>query len=152
MNAPHQASVAAQVAALPTLPMKELWALWDRYYPRRPNKTNREYLEARIAYKLQEEVYGGLKPETRERLIQIGRSHSKIRTKRKSQEFHFAPGTVLVREWGERDHKVTVTAEGRFEYEGQTYKSLSAVARRITGTPWSGPLFFGLKKSGEGAR
>ena len=104
MNAPQQTSVAAQVAALPTLPMKELWALWDRYYPGRPSKTNREYLEARIAYKLQEEVYGGLKPETRERLIQIGRAHSKIRTIRKTQTFHFAPGTVLVREWGERDH------------------------------------------------
>jgi hypothetical protein len=152
MNAPQHTTIAAQVAALPTLPMKQLWALWDRYYPRRPNKTNREYLEARIAYKLQEEVYGGLKPETRERLIQIGRAHSKIRTVRKSQTFHSAPGTVLVREWGERDHKVTVTAEGRFEYEGQTYRSLSAVARRITGTPWSGPLFFGLKKSGEASR
>ena len=152
MNAPQPTSVAAQVAALPTLPLKDLWALWDRYYPRRPTKTNREYMEARIAYKLQEEVYGGLKPETRERLIQIGRSHSKIRTVRKSQAFHFAPGTVLVREWGERDHRVTVTAEVRFEYDGKTYRSLSAVARQITGTPWSGPLFFGLKKPAEAAR
>ena len=71
MNAPQPTNVAAQVAALPTLPMKELWALWDRYYPRRPNKTNREYLEARIAYKLQEEVYGGLK--------QIGRASCRER-------------------------------------------------------------------------
>lgn len=149
MNAPQQASVAAQVAALPTLPMKELWALWDRYYPRRPNKTNRDYLEARIAYKLQEEVYGGLKPETRQRLIRIGMAQSKIRTRQKAQELHFAPGTVLVREWGERDHKVTVTAEGRFEYDGKTYRSLSAVARQITGTQWNGPLFFGLRKNGE---
>jgi hypothetical protein len=100
---------------------------------------------------LQEEVYGGLKPETRERLIQIGRAHSKIRTKRKTQELHFAPGTVLVREWGQQDHQVTVTAEGRFEYAGKTYRSLSAVARQITGTQWNGPLFFGLRKNGEAA-
>jgi len=57
-----------------------------------------------------------------------------------------------MREWGKRDHKVTVTAEGRFEYDGKSYRSLSAVARQITGTPWSGPLFFGLKKPAEAAR
>lgn len=146
-------SVAAQVATLPKLPMKELWALWDRYYRFRPHgKTNRRYVESRIAYKIQEEVYGGLSPETRQRLIAIGMKHSKIRTRRPVQEFHFAPGTVLVREFSERDHQVTVTAEGLFEYEGKHYKSLSAVARQITGTQWSGPLFFGLKKPAEATR
>ncbi len=58
---------------------------------------------------------------------------------------------MLLREWGEREHKVRVTAQGLFEYEGSTFKSLTAVARRITGTHWSGPLFFGLKGKG-GAR
>lgn len=51
---------------------------------------------------------------------------------------------MLLREWGDREHKVAVTAEGLFEYEGSTFKSLTAVARQITGTHWSGPLFFGL--------
>jgi hypothetical protein len=53
-----------------------------------------------------------------------------------------------LREWGEREHLVTVTAEGLFEYQGRTFKSLTAVARAITGTHWSGPLFFGLGKGG----
>lgn len=142
-------SVAAQVAALPTLPIKELWALWDRFFQRRPEGPNRNYLESRVAYKLQEEAFGGLSPDTRRRLINIGVRHSKIKARQTAREIHLAPGTVLVREWGERDHKVTVTAEGTFEYEGSFFKSLSSVARHIAGTPWSGPLFFGLRRSGE---
>jgi hypothetical protein len=145
-----QASVAAQVAALPSLPMPELWSLWDRFFPRRPDKTNRVYLESRVAYKLQEEAFGGLDSDTRRRLVNIGIRHSKIKERRKAREITLAPGTVLVREWGERDHRVKVTAEGTFEYEGRQFKSLSAVARHIAGSPWSGPLFFGLRRAGEG--
>ena len=140
-----QASVAAQVAALPSLTMPEVWALWDRFFQRRPDKTNRVYLESRIAYKLQEEAFGGLAPETRQRLEAIGAKHSKIKLRARPRKFDFAPGTVLLREWGEREHRVTVDADGHFEYEGRRFKSLTAVARHITGQHWSGPLFFGLK-------
>ena len=139
-----QASVAAQVAALASMSMPELWTLWDRYFPRRPDYPNRTYVESRIAYKLQEEVFGGLAPATRRRLEAIGAKHSKIKVRAKPREIDFAPGTILLREWGEREHKVAVTAEGLFEYEGVSFKSLTAVARQITGTHWSGPLFFGL--------
>ena len=59
-----QASVAAQVAALPSLTMPEVWALWDRFFQRRPDKTNRVYLESRIAYKLQEEAFLSFQLET----------------------------------------------------------------------------------------
>ena len=55
----------------------------------------------------------------------------------------------MVREYGGREHQVTVTAEGRFAYEGQSYKSLSAVARQITGTPWNGLVFFAVRKTVE---
>ena len=146
-----QTSVAAQVAGLPQLPMQELWSLWDKYFDRRPPHTNRDYLESRQAYKIQEEAYGGLSAEVKKRLIAIGVKHSRIKPRRKVQEIYFAPGTVLVREWGQRDHQVTVTAEGLFEYDGKTYRSLSAVARHITGTQWNGPLFFGLRKNCEAA-
>jgi hypothetical protein len=64
---------------------------------------------------------------------------------------HFVPGTVMVREYGGEEHRVTVTAEGRFEYGGQSYRSLSAVARQITGTPWNGLVFFNVRKSREAA-
>lgn len=139
-----QASVAARIADLACLPMSELWALWDRYFPRRPDYPNRAYVESRITYKLQEETFGGLAPETKRRLEAIGAKHSKIKLRARPRDINFAPGTVLLREWGDREHKVAVTADGLFEYEGSTFKSLTAVARRITGTHWSGPLFFGL--------
>ena len=144
-----QASVAARIAELACLPMSELWSLWDRYFPRRPDYPNRTHVESRIAFKLQEEAFGGLDPDTRRRLANIGVRHSKIKEKRKAREITLAPGTVLVREWGDRDHHVRVTAEGTFEYEGKLFKSLSAVARHIAGSPWSGPLFFGLRRAGE---
>lgn len=78
------------------------------------------------------------------RCAAIGAKHSKIKLRARPRDTNFAPGTVLLREWGDREHKVAVTAEGLFEYEGSTFKSLTAVARQITGTHWSGPLFFGL--------
>jgi len=143
-----QQSVAARLAALPGLPMTELWSLWDRFFSRRPEYPNRAHVESRIAYKIQEEAFGGLSPDTRQRLEAIGAQHSKIKRRAKAQSRQFAPGTVLLREWGEREHRVTVTAEGLFDYEGNTFKSLTAVARHITGAHWSGPLFFGLKGKG----
>ena len=142
-------SVSARVAQLSSLPIKEIWALWDRYFSRRPDKPNREYLQSRLAYKLQEEAFGGLPIETARRLANIGVENSKIKERRKPRDIYLAPGTVLMRQWGERDHKVTVSAEGTFEYEGRFFKSLSSVARHIAGTPWSGPLFFGLRRNEE---
>ncbi|MBN9462219.1 MAG: DUF2924 domain-containing protein [Burkholderiales bacterium] len=146
-----QASVAARIAELSCLPMAELWSLWDRYFTRRPDYPNRTHVESRIAYKMQEEAFGGLDVTTRQRLEAIGAKHSKIKLRAKPREFNFAPGTVLLREWGDREHKVTVSAEGLFQYEGRSFKSLTAVARHITGTHWNGPLFFGLggKRGGQ---
>ncbi|WP_374338525.1 DUF2924 domain-containing protein [Leeia sp.] len=146
-----QASVAARIAELASLPIAELWLIWDRYFSSRPLNPNRAFIESRIAYKLQEEAFGGLAPATRQRLEAIGAKHSQIKLRAKPREFDFAPGTILLREWGEREHQVTVTAEGLFAYDGHTFKSLTAVARHITGAHWSGPLFFGLTGKG-GAR
>lgn len=143
-----QASVAARIAELSRLPIAELWTVWDQYFTSRPINPNRAFVESRIAYKLQEEAFGGLAPATRERLEAIGAKHSKINLRAKPRTFSFAPGTVLLREWGEREHRVTVNTDGHFEYEGRSFKSLTAVARHITGTHWSGPLFFGLAGKG----
>ena len=141
-----QASVAARVAELSCLPMSELWTVWDQYFPRRPINPNRVFIESRIAYKVQEEAFGGLSDTVRHRLETIGARHSRIKLRARPRDINFVPGTVLLREWGDREHKVLVTAEGLFEYEGSTFKSLTAVARQITGTHWSGPMFFGLNK------
>jgi len=147
MKAPvPERSVAARVAALANMPMPDLWALWDQYFPRRPGHHNRNYVEARLAYKIQEESLGSLKPEVRHQLMRIGEAQSRIK-QRIVREISIVPGTVLVREYGDREHRVTALADGGFEYEGRRFKSLSAAARHITGSQWSGPVFFGLVKS-----
>lgn len=137
-------SVAAQLAALSFLPMKDLWTLWDEHFPRRPPHNNRNYLESRLTYRIQEKAYGALPAGIRRHLADCGEKHSKIKIQRGS-ELHLMPGTVLIREWDEREHRVTVTPEGLYELNGQVFKSLSAAARQITGTQWNGPKFFGLR-------
>ena len=143
---PAATSIAAQIAALPSRSIAEIWVLWDRYYPRRPENPNRGYLESRIAYKLQEETFGGLSPTTRQRLESIGAKHSKIKSAAgRSAQTLLMPGTTLIREWDEREYRVTVTPDGLYALDGQVFKSLSAAARHITGTRWNGPKFFGLR-------
>ena len=147
----QEPTLAARVAALPKLPMLELWALWDRYFPNRPLHHHRGHVEGRLAYKLQEEVLGGLKMEVRQQLIRIGEAQSK-KIKRKTSDIRIVPGTMLIREHANREHRVIAQADGGFEYEGKRFKSLSAVARQITGTQWSGPVFFGLIKTERRAK
>ena len=146
MNAPiTPPSLAAQIANLPKLAMKDLWAVWDKYFPQRPPHHNRAYVEGRVAYKIQEEALGTtLLVQTQ--MARIGEAQSNIKTQR-GVEVQVIPGTVLVREFDNREHRVTAQANGSFEYEGRRFKSLSGVARHITGTQWSGPLFFGITKN-----
>ena len=73
-------SVTAQLAALPALPLKDLWSLWDSHFSRRPSHTNRSHIEARLAYRLQELAYGGLPDGVRKHLADCGAKHSKIAT------------------------------------------------------------------------
>ncbi|MCX7180537.1 MAG: DUF2924 domain-containing protein [Proteobacteria bacterium] len=141
----HPASVAAQVAALPNLPMDELWALWDSFYRKRPGTWSRDYVASRLAYKIQEQAFGGIDPDIHRRLLRMGETQSKL-GQRSSVDSQLLPGTVLLREWGETSYRVTVTPDGRFEMGGKIFKSLSAASRHITGTNWSGPAFFGLVK------
>ena len=68
---------------------------------------------------------------------------------KRSQDYCPIPGTVLIREYKGVEHRVTVTRDGQFEYQGCVYRSLSRIAREITGAQWSGPLFFGLRKPGR---
>lgn len=144
MTVNSKSSVAAQLAALPTMPIAQLWALWDRHFPRRPVRVNRNYLEARLAYRLQEIALGGLPPEVKAHLADCGERHSRIKVGR-GAEVRLMPGTTLIREWDRREYRVTVLPDGLYELDGKRYKSLSAAARAITGTHWSGPAFFGLK-------
>ncbi|HRI91403.1 MAG TPA: DUF2924 domain-containing protein [Accumulibacter sp.] len=137
-------SVAAQLAALPQMPLDHLWMLWDQHFPRRPMRVNRRYLESRLAYRLQEAAYGGLPKAIKAQLADCGEQHSKIKVGR-GTEVRLMPGTTLIREWDRHEYRVMVTSDGLYELDGKRYKSLSATAKAITGTHWSGPAFFGLK-------
>ena len=138
--------IPARLAALRTTPTLELKKQWRELFDTEPPPFNRRYLESRLAYRIQELVYGGLKPETIRRLQDLaddldGKDSGRRRGRRDIMPI---AGTRLLREWQGVEQIVTVTADG-FEWQGRPYKSLSAIARAITGTRWNGWVFFGLK-------
>jgi hypothetical protein len=139
--------IPARLAALKTAPMPELKQQWRDLFETEPPPFNRRYLESRLAYRIQELAYGGLKPETVKRLEALGEQldGGNIITRRiRGGDLRPIAGTRLIREWQGAEHLVTVTRDG-FEWQGRAYKSLSAIARAITGTRWNGWVFFGLK-------
>ncbi|MEX0853881.1 MAG: DUF2924 domain-containing protein [Bauldia sp.] len=139
-------SVLARLAALKTTPTPALRQQWRDLFETEPPPYNRRFLESRLAYRIQELAYGGLKPETIERLEALGEQldGGNLVLRRTRAEEKPISGTRLIREWQGVEHCVTV-CDHDYEYQGRPYKSLSAVARAITGTRWNGWVFFGLK-------
>ena len=142
-------TVLAQLAALKTTPTLELKQRWRDLFDCDPPPYNRRFLESRLAYRIQELAYGGLRPETVARLDALADALDGKAERKRSRPDRPIAGTRLVREWQGVAHCVTVLRDG-FEYSGRPYRSLSAVARAITGTRWNGPLFFGLRHCGSG--
>lgn len=144
MNTPDP--IPARLAALKTTPTPDLKRQWRDLFDSQPPPFNRRYLESRIAYRIQELAYGGLKPQTIERLEALGEQldgGNKVVRRNRADDRPIA-GTRLIREWQDVEHTVTVLVDG-YEWQGRPYKSLSSVARAITGTRWNGWTFFGLK-------
>jgi hypothetical protein len=139
-------TVLARLAALKTTSTPDLKRQWRELFETEPPPYNRRFLESRLAYRIQELAYGGLKPATIERLEALGEQLDGGNRQKRQQRGNDRPiaGTQLIREWQGIEHCVTVRDDG-FEYQGRPYKSLSAIARAITGTRWNGWLFFGLK-------
>ncbi len=139
-------SVLARVAALKKMPTPELKEQWQKLFETPPPPYNRRFLESRLAYRIQELAYGGLKPETVKRLEALGEQldGGNIVLRRIRGDDKPIAGTRLIREWQGIEHTVTVLNDGS-EWQGRPYQSLSAIARAITGTRWNGWVFFGLK-------
>jgi hypothetical protein len=139
-------TVLARIAALKSMAMPDLKQKWRELFDTEPPPYNKRFLESRLAYRIQELAYGGLKRETIERLRALGEQFDggDIRKRKLKADTRPITGTQLIREWKGVEHRVTVR-DYDFEYEGRPYKSLSAVARAITGTRWNGLIFFGLK-------
>jgi hypothetical protein len=144
------AQVLPRLAALQTATTAELKQQWRELFGKEPPSFNRAYLQSRLAYRIQELAYGGLKPEIRARLETLGEQldGGNVVLRRIRADSRPLPGTRLVREYGGVQHVVTVRPDD-FEYEGRPYRSLSAIARHITGTRWNGWQFFGLRGRGE---
>ncbi|MFO1369789.1 MAG: DUF2924 domain-containing protein [Marinagarivorans sp.] len=143
-------SVVNRIMALPKLPITDLKALWLELFGSAPTTHSRPFLVRRIAYQLQENEFRKVNPELLERNkarieALIEQERIKNDKAKNPHDYVLTPGTVLTREYQQIEHCVVVTEDNHFEYRGRRYKSLSVIAREITGTRWSGPLFFGLK-------
>ena len=144
-------AISHKLASLRSLPIMELKQQWRTLYNSAPpHRISRELLIRAVTYRIQEQAFGGLKPSTR-RLLERLASDARSQRPLKLQPSAPAPaGTVLMREWHGVTHEVRVLDRGVL-YKRKRYRSLSEVARLITGSRWSGPLFFGLRsKQPEG--
>ncbi len=141
--------VLARIVALKSMPIDQLKKAWRDLYSTEPPAYNRRFLENRLAYRLQELAYGGLKTSTVRRLEELGDQLDGGNPRVRSRRVDSRPlaGTRLIREWKGSNHEVIVQPD-YFEFNGRRYKSLSHIAREITGTIWNGWTFFGLKKAG----
>ena len=138
--------VLAQLAALKTTSTADLKTQWRKLNGSEPPPYNRRFLESRLAYRIQELAFGGLKPATVRKLEALGEQIDGKRSGKRKPRMDAKPiaGTRLLREWKGTMQTVTVLADG-YEWQGRPYQSLSAIARAITGTRWNGLVFFGLK-------
>ena len=139
--------ILARLAALKAMSVNELKTEWQELYGAAAPNNSRTFLESRLAYRIQELTYGGPDRETRRMLDLLAdevEGHAR-RKHRIADPRNPVTGTKLIREWDGVEHTVTVLKDG-FDWQGRKYKSLSAVARAITGTRWNGYRFFGLRE------
>ena len=142
----HDATACREaLLRLPKLGLGELRQQWRVLYKAEASPyLSRELLLRAIAYRMQEVALGGLRPERQRQLRQFAQQLNGSQEVRIRPRPELKPGTRLVREWQGRTYDVLVLDDG-FSWQGTSYRSLSALAGKITGTAWSGPLFFGLK-------
>jgi hypothetical protein len=134
-----------QIGNLGNLGPEELDQTWRALFgSERPRRVCGDLLIKALGYRLQEKAVGELRPSTRRLLERWGRNESERVPLAEPLRTRLKAGTVLVREWHGVTHRVTTLDDG-FDFRGERFRSLSQIARKITGVRWSGPLFFGLK-------
>ena len=143
--------VLARLAALKAMSVNELKAEWQVLFNAPAPNNSRSFLQGRLAYRIQELSYGGPDKQTRRMLDMLADEVEGTLTRKTQIADPRTPvvGTKLIRDWDGVAHTVTVLKEG-FEWDGRRYRSLSAVARAITGTRWNGYRFFGLRERKRG--
>ena len=145
--------VEPRLAALLTLSKAALGDLWKQFFGSTPpTQLRRNLMIPILAYRIQEQTFGSLSARAQKRLRDLSRAFEKGSNSALARAPRIRPGTRLVRQWGgDRVHLVNVETNG-YEYQGARYQSLSEIARLITGTRWSGPLFFGIKRESANAK
>ncbi|MBI5529336.1 MAG: DUF2924 domain-containing protein [Deltaproteobacteria bacterium] len=147
-------SILRQLAELDRLGPVEIKERWRALFGTEPPAYNRPFLVKRLAHRIQELAYGGLPESARRRMDDLlneagyDENGALLKDRRLFRKSPTAPvaGTRLIREWNGERHEVTTLRVG-FEYQGRQYRSLSVIAREITGTRWNGPKFFGLRNN-----
>lgn len=136
--------IVKRLADLPTLSRVALRDLWQQLFDGSPPaKLRRDLMIPILGYRLQEMAYGSVSAAALRRLRHLSVACERDSDSASTSARQIKPGTRLVRQWRDQVHLVTVEVNG-YEYKGGRYKSLSQIARLITGTRWSGPLFFGI--------
>lgn len=145
--------VLAKITALRTMPIGQLKKLWKDFNRTEAPEFNRTYLVSRLTYRLQELAWDGDREILEKRLSAHAKSilSEDLKQKRKIKTHRPPVGTRLLREYQGIEHRVTVLADG-FAFQERKYRSLSRIAQIITGTAWSGPVFFGLSQFSEGRK
>ena len=139
-----------EIARLRDLELTELRAVWQKHYGSvAPKTVRRKILILSIAWRIQADALGGLKPATRKQLRQVAEAARAGTAVPVRAVPRTRTGTRLMRVWQGKTHTVTVLGDG-FEWQGARYRSLSQIARLITGTRWNGPVFFGVKPRSPG--
>ena len=143
-------TVATRLQALEQMEYATLRSEWRRLYRSpAPKRVARDLLVLGVAWKIQEKAYGGHSAATRRRLADLARTVERDGDVTRNRVARLKPGAKLVREWRGKTHTVVILEDG-FEWKGKQWRSLSAIAREITGVHWSGPRFFGLNgKAGQ---
>jgi heterodisulfide reductase subunit A-like polyferredoxin len=140
-------AIEGEINRIRSLDLEELRREWRQMYQGEPPRISRDLLVLALGYRLQEIEHGGLGKSTRRRLQTIAKALRATGRVGPMPSLSLKSGARLIREWHGRTHSVTVTEDG-FEYAGTSYPSLTKIAKKITGTHWSGPRFFGLPTIG----
>ena len=151
MNSVLSCMIGSDVAALDALDREECIEAWRKQFGREPPKyVSLQFMRRALSYEAQVKAHGGHSPAVRRALDRflkdVRRPIGKARAALPASSLTLRPGTHLFREWNGRSYRVEVLEDG-FRMDDKRYRSLSAIARKITGAHWSGPRFFGLDAS-----
>lgn len=146
MSNDRKSTITRQLMELQHMGVLALQAKFEELFGFPTNQSKVQTLRKRLAFRIQELYFGGLSTSEIKKLDDIADKDPQANLEKTSKgEIPMLPGSRLTRIWKGKEHEVTITRDGRFEYNGRFYRSLSGIACEITGAHWNGKVFFGIK-------